>query len=119
MAPDKNPHYSKLMIRTFTAAALAIGSLLTPALADSRTAYCTLAWHDDSMRTIAGPCDFSQYSGNVYVDDFNFYKFAFPAAEQDKTYSRNNADGMISFRREGEYTLNVFWEKPAREPGGF
>ena len=54
------------MIRaTLTAAALAIGSLLTPALADSRTAYCTLAWHDDSMRTIAGPCDFSQYSGNA------------------------------------------------------
>ena len=108
------------MIRTtLTAAALAIGSLLTPALADSTKAYCTLAWHDDSMRRIDGPCTFSQYSGNVYVDDFNFYKFAFPAAEQGKTYERDNKSERISFNREGEYTLNVFWEKPAREPGGY
>ena len=108
------------MIRTtLTAAALAIGSLLTPALADSRKAYCTLAWDDTSKGSIQGPCTFSQYSGNVYVDDFNFYKFAFPAAEQGKTYQRDNKSERISFNREGEYTLNVFWEKPAREPGGY
>ena len=105
---------------TLTAAALLIIRALTaPALADSAKAYCTLAWHDDSMRTIAGPCDFSQYGGNVYVDKFNFYKFAFPAAEQGKTYERDNKSERISFNREGQYTLNVFWEKPAREPGGF
>jgi hypothetical protein len=105
---------------TLTAAALLIIRALTaPALADSAKAYCTLAWHDDSMRTIAGPCDFSQYGGNVYVDEFNFYKFAFPAAEQGKTYERDNKSERISFNREGHYTLNVFWEKPAREPGGF
>ena len=74
------------MIRTtLTAAALALGSLLTPALADSRKAYCTLAWDDTSKGSIQGPCTFSQYSGNVYIDDFNFYKFAFPAAEEGKT----------------------------------
>ena len=108
------------MIRTtLTAAALAIGSLLTPALADSRKAYCTLDWDDTSKGSIQGLCTFSQYSGNVYVDDFNFYKFAFPAAEQGKTYERDNKSERISFNREGQYTLNVFWEKPAREPGGY
>ena len=108
------------MIRTtLTAAALALGSLLTPALADSRKAYCTLAWDDTSKGSIQGLCTFSQYSGNVYVDDFNFYKFAFPAAEQGKTYERDNKSERISFNREGQYTLNVFWEKPAREPGGY
>ena len=108
------------MIRTtLTAEALAIGTMAAPALADSTKAYCTLAWHDDSMRTIAGTCDFSQYSGNVYVDDFNFYKFAFPAAEQGKTYERDNKSERISFNREGEYTLNVFWAKPLRELGGY
>ncbi len=108
------------MIRTtLTAVALAIGSLAAPALADSTKAYCTLAWHDDSMRTIAGPCGFSQYQGNVYVDDFRYYKFAFPAAEDGKTYTRSSTAEMLSFRREGHYTLNVFWEKPARDPGGF
>jgi hypothetical protein len=107
------------MIRTTLTAALALASLAAPAMADSTEAYCTLAWHDDSMRTIAGPCDFSQFQGNVYVDDFNHYKFAFPSAEQGKTYTRSAAAEMLSFRREGEYTLNVFWQKPAREPGGF
>ena len=58
------------------------------------------------------PCTFSQYSGNVYVDDFNDYDFAFPYAEDGKTYSRNNREGGISFNRKGRYTLNVFWEKP-------
>lgn len=104
---------------TLTAAALTIGSLLTPTLSDSTKAYCTLSWHDSSKRSIQGPCDFGQYQGSVYVNDFNFYKFAFPAAEQGKTYERDNKAERISFRREGEYTLNVFWEKPAREPGGY
>ena len=108
------------MIRTtLTAAALALGSLLTPALAESRKAYCTLAWDDTSKGSIQDPCTFSQYSGNVYIDNFDYYKFAFPAAEQGKTYQRDNKSERISFNREGEYTLNVFWEKPAREPGGY
>ena len=110
------------MIRTTLTAiagAIAIGSLSAPALADSTKAYCTLAWHDDSMKSIQGPCTFSQYSGNVYVDNFNYYKFAFPAAEQGKTYQRDNKSERISFNREGEYTLNIFWVKPEREPGGY
>ncbi|MDA9868126.1 hypothetical protein N9C85_01690 [Synechococcus sp. AH-224-I15] len=53
------------------------------------------------------------------MDDFRYYKFIFPAAEQGKTYERDNKEGRISISREGEYTLNVFWEKPAHEPGGY
>ena len=108
------------MIRTtLTAAALAIAALAAPAQADSTKAYCTLAWHDETVQKlhmavprIEGPCDFSQYQGNAYVDDFNYYKFAFPSAEQGKTYERDNREEGISFTREGRYTLNVFWEKP-------
>ena len=85
------------MIRTtLTAAAIAIAALAAPALADSTKAYCTLAWHDDSMKRIDGPCTFSQYSGNVYIDNFDYYKFAFPAAEQGKTYQRDNKSERIS-----------------------
>ena len=85
------------MIRTtLTAAAIPIAALAAPAQADSTKAYCTLAWHDETvqklhmaMPRIEGPCDFSQYQGNAYVDDFNYYKFAFPSAEQGKTRPMN------------------------------
>ena len=108
------------MIRTtLTGAALALSSIAAPALADSTKAYCTLSWHNHTTDKIEGPCIFSQYQGNVYVDDFNYYKFAFPSAEQGKTYERDSTEGGISFNREGHYTLNVFWENSAREPGGY
>ena len=48
------------------------------------------------------PCTFSQYGGNAYVDDFNFYKFAFPSAEQGKTYERDNSSTSITFKRKGQ-----------------
>ncbi len=115
------------MIRTTLTALASVAALFavsepfdTPvAMADSTKAYCTLSWHDRSMRLLDGPCTFSQYQGNAYIDDFNYYKFAFLAAEQGKTYERDNNSERISFFREGHYTLNVFWEKPAREPGGY
>ena len=108
------------MIRsTLTAAALAIAALTAPAQADSTSAYCSLAWDDTSKGSIKGPCTFSQYQGNVDVDDFNFYKFAFPAAEQGKTYERDSNSNRITFKRKGQYTLNVFWFVPKREPGIF
>ena len=104
---------SEEMIRTtLTVAVLTFGSSSVPAMANSTKAYCTLAWHDDSMPLIEGPCDFSQSEGNAYVDDFNYYKFAFPSAEQGKTYKRDNKSERISFNREGEYTLNVLLKKP-------
>ncbi|WP_186538108.1 hypothetical protein [Synechococcus sp. BIOS-E4-1] len=71
-----------------------------------------LTWDDSSKDSIKGPCTFSQYGGNAYVDDFNYYKFAFPSAEQDKTYERDNKESGISFKRKGQYTLGVFWYIP-------
>ena len=115
------------MFRTTLATlTLALASLAAPAMAESTKAYCTLAWYVETVKKlhmalpmIEGPCDFSRYQGNIYVDDFNYYKFAFPSAQQGKTYERVNREEGISFTRLGRYTLNVFWEKPAREPGGY
>lgn len=108
------------MVRTtLTAAAIAVATLAAPAQADSTSAYCSLAWDDTSKGSIKGPCTFSQYQGNVYVNDFNFYKFAFPASEQGKTYERDSNSNRITFKRKDQYTLNVFWFVPKREPGGF
>jgi len=101
------------MIRTtLTAAALAIAALAAPAQADSTKAYCMLTWDDTSKDSIKGPCTFSQYGGNAYVDDFSSYKFAFLAAEQGKTYNRDNKESGISFKRKGQYTLGVYWFVP-------
>ena len=101
------------MIRaTLTAKILAIAVLAAPAQADSTEAYCMLTWDDSSKDSIKGPCTFSQYGGNAYIDDFNYYKFAFPSAEQDKTYERDNKESGISFKRKGQYTLGVFWYVP-------
>ena len=101
------------MIRaTFTATALAIAALAAPAQADSTEAYCMLTWDDTNKDSIKGPCTFSQYGGNAYVDDFSSYKFAFPAAEQGKTYKRDNKASGISFKRKGQYTLGVYWFVP-------
>lgn len=106
---------------TSAAALFAVSEPFDPpvAQADSTEAYCTLSWHDHTKAMIEGPCIFSQYQGNVYIDDFHYYKFAFPYGEDGKTYTRDNKSERISFNREGQYTLNVFWEKPAREPGGY
>ena len=90
-----------MICTTLTAAALAIAALAAPAQADTISAYCMLMWDDNSKDTIKAPCTFSQYGGNAYVDDFNFYKFAFPAADQGKTYERDNSSTSITFTRSG------------------
>lgn len=108
------------MIRTIlTGAALAIAALAAPAQADSTSAYCMLMWVDTSKDTIKAPCTFSQYGGNAYVNGFDNYKFAFPAAEQGKTYERDNKSTSITFKRKGQYTLGVFWFVPKPEPSGY
>lgn len=92
------------MIRTaFSTSALANLSLLIPSLADSTKAYCTLVWHKDTVKRlhlalpmIEGPCIFSQYQRKVYEDDFNYYPFAFPSAEDGITYIRSNAAEKLS-----------------------
>ena len=100
-------------------AALAFATSATPSavMADSSMAYCTLV-REGVEALEEGPCRFQQYQGNVYVEDFGWWKFHFPAADQGKSYQRDNKPERISFKRSG-YTLNVFWQKPEREPGGF
>jgi len=61
---------------------------------------------------------FSQYGGNACADDFNFYKFAFPLAEQCKTYESDNKAMRFSFKRKDQNTPGVFWYVSKREPGG-
>ncbi|MCT0249563.1 MULTISPECIES: hypothetical protein [unclassified Synechococcus] len=105
------------MIRTtITALAIATSAIATPALADSAKAYCEMVRTNGEM--LKGSCTWSQMQGNVYIDHFNHYAFAFPAAEEGKTYERTNREGAgPSFKRPG-YVINVYWEKPVREPGG-
>jgi hypothetical protein len=106
------------MIRTtLTALVIAGGAFATPALADTTQAYCELVRDNGEM--LKGNCTWSQRQGNVSISNFNNYAFDFPAAEQGKTYERINREGAgPSFKRPG-YVINVYWEKPAREPGGF
>ncbi len=117
-------HPLTTMIPTTLAAALAIGSLLPPALADSTKAWCALTWIDASKgfqtpgKTIKGPCTFRQHQGNAYVDDFNCYKFVFPTSEEGKTYTVARAATWITFNREDQYSLNVFWKNPVPGQAG-
>ena len=106
-----------LMMRTAIAAAvLALSSSTSPAIADRTKAFCTLSWYDDSKPLMEGPCNFSQSEGSVYVDDFNFYKFVFPSAEEGKTYNRDNQLEQITLTREGLYTLIVFRKRTGTKP---
>jgi hypothetical protein len=86
-------------MKTLLATAFAALALATPALADSAKAYCEMVRTNGEM--LKGSCTWSQMQGNVY-----------------KTYERTNREGAgPSFKRPG-YVINVYWEKPVREPGG-
>ncbi len=114
-------HPLTTMIRTaLTAAALAIGALAAPAQADTvRGALCELSRHDDSISMEDFTCSITQLQGNVYVDSTR-WAFKFPAAEQGKTYERQNTEDFKRFTREGQYTLTVFESgKKPNEPGGW
>jgi len=116
-----------LIRATFTAIAsaaalLAVSEPMDPPVASADTvkdALCVLSRHDDSIPREEFTCDFSQYSGNVYINSVR-WKFAFPDAENGTTYTRQNTVDFKRFTREGQYTLTVFesGEKP-NEPGGF
>ena len=116
-----------LIRATFTAIAsaaalLAVSEPMDPPVASADTvkgALCVLSRHDDAMTTEEFTCDFSQYSGNVYINS-DRWKFAFPDAENGTTCTRQNTVGFKRFTLEGLYTLTVFesGEKP-NEPGGF
>ena len=101
-----------------TVVALVVSPL--PARADSAQAYCVLSRHDHTAPLERGPCQWSQRQGNVNIL-FRHWAFAFPSDEDGRTYSRLNREGPEAgpvFTREGQYTLSVYWRKPARDPGG-
>ena len=96
-------------------------AVLPAAQADSAKAYCVLSRNNSTSAPEEGPCIFSQRQGNANVA-FGHWAFDFPLAEDGKTYTRTNRDGEEAgpmFTRNGQYTLSIFWRKPAREPGGW
>ena len=96
------------MIRTIlTYAVLAFASLAMPGQADTvRGALCELTRLNRPAPVEQFTCDFTQLQGNAYIHSSR-WKFAFPAAEQGKTYQRQNSDDYVLFVREGKYTLTV------------
>jgi hypothetical protein len=99
---------------------LAAGICSGAVRADSATAYCVLSRHDHTIPLEQGSCQWSQRQGNASIH-FKGWAFEFPSSEEGRTYTRVNREGPEAgpvFTREGEYTLSVYWRKPAREPGG-
>lgn len=106
---DSNPSLlMSMMYRTaLMAAALLASSASVTTNADTVDAFCRLSWHDHTKALVDGPCTFSQRQGNASIT-LGFYQFSFPAAEQGKTYQRDNTRERIRFNREGHYTVQVF-----------
>lgn len=101
-------------------AALAVVGQAPVVRADSAEAYCVFSRHDHTIPIEQGPCRWSQRQGNANVR-FRNWAFAFPSDQEGKTYTRLNREGPEAgpvFTREGQYTLSVYWRKPARDPGG-
>lgn len=104
------------MIRsTFTAAVLAIGSLVAPAHADTADVWC-FTQETRMAPTELKECGFSQRQGTVrvYRDGITYF---FAADQQGKTYERINDEGGIIFKSPGGQ-LRVFWERPCNEWNG-
>ena len=99
-----------------------IGNQL-PASADSTMAYCVYAPHDHTLDALKGPCRFSQYGtfngATMYITLPNGVEVAYDGRRQGIDFQRNATRERISITREGVDTLNVFWQKPAHEPGGW
>ena len=95
------------MIRTtLAAAALTLGSLAVPAMAEIVPAQCTLYKYQPTTTKHRFHCDFRQSGGNVTVNSNN-WAFTFLAANQGTKYIRINAQGAITFTRSGQYSLRV------------
>ena len=111
---------SRLAAALAGCSALALSLAAGSAKADSATAYCVLSRHDHTIAIEQGACQWSQRQGNASIR-FKGWAFEFPSAEEGKTYTRLNREGPEAgpvFTREGQYTLSVYWRRPARDPGG-
>jgi len=107
------------MRRPALAAALgALAVVVSPAAwADSTSAYCVLSKADARTAPQQGPCRWSQRQGNVTIN-FQSREYDFPADQDGRTYTRLNRQGHEAgpvFTRKGQYTLSVYWHKPAAD----
>jgi hypothetical protein len=97
------------------------GAMAPAAWADSTAAYCVLTKSNAKAAPQQGPCRWSQRQGNVSIT-FQSREYDFPAEQDGKTYTRMNRDGAEAgpvFTRKGQYTLSVYWRKPAADSPGF
>ena len=103
------PVFVESMIRsTLTIAALTIASMTGSVHADTvRGALCGLKRLAPGSSVEEFSCDFTQLQGNAYITGSR-WKFAFPEAEQNKTYQRQNSDDFVRFIRKGQYSLTVY-----------
>ena len=81
-------------------------------IAESANAYCTLSWHNSNKLAVRGPCFFRKDQVNVFIEDFD-YKFGFPVSHPSATFNNGRDPEILSFKREGHYTLRVYKEKPS------
>ena len=93
------------MIRTtLIAAALTLGSLALPAMAEIVPARCRLVKYDPAtLEADNFDCQFRQSGGNVQVWS-DRWKFDFLAKDQGVTYIRINSEPLV-FTRTGQYSL--------------
>lgn len=97
------------------------GTMSPTAWADSSAAYCVLSKSNTKTAPQQGPCRWSQRQGNVSIT-FQSREYDFPAEQDGKTYTRMNRDGAEAgpvFTRKGQYTLSVYWRKPAADSPGY
>ncbi len=101
--------------------ALTVLAPMAPSRADTAQAFCVLSWAKGSQPLEKGPCVWSQRQGNANIL-FKKQRFDFPAAEEGKTYTRDNREGDEAgpfFTRPGKYTLSVYWKQPAKDKAGW
>ncbi len=96
------------MIRaTLTTAALAIGTMAAPAMAEIVPSKCTFHKYQPTNTTRTFDCDFRQSGGNVTVNS-KYRVFTFLAKDQDIKYIRiNDPLTFLSFTKNGQYSLKV------------
>ena len=82
------------------------------AIAESTDAYCILTWHDSNKQAFRGPCVFREEYLNAFVEGFD-YKFGFPVSHPSATFYKGSNPKILSFKREGHYTLKVYKENPS------
>jgi hypothetical protein len=89
--------------------------------ADSTAAYCVFSEAEGREALQQAPCRWSQRQGNVTIT-FQSRVYDFPADQEGKAYSRLNRQGPEAgpvFTKQGQYTLSVYWRKPAADAPGF